>query len=305
MTPAPPPPPPAPAPAPTINVSVNLPNKSALLKSIEKGTKLKKAVTNDRSAPLVGSQPNKAASNSTENRPSSSSAGSSVASAAATGMGGLFANGFPKLRSVGEKAARSSVADSVKASVATSALKAAKTSVTESSKKLVQEITPKRAANSLPSPKPAAPKASVVAASVTAPPPLPKKAPKPTAEREISQVQSAMSRTSISSNSERWSFPANVEQSLPAPRKFTSCKKVYLSAQESSSTASSDAKGSGEEISMDDIETFIEALNGKLKSAVADENFEECVRIKGKLKKFDALKKKIKSGESVFTSELP
>ena len=37
---------------------------------------------------------------------------------------------------------------------------------------------------------------------------------------------------------------------------------------------------------------FIDALKPKLKSAAADENFEECVRIKGKLKRLEALKDK-------------
>ena len=46
----PPPPPPAPAPPP---VAAAPPAPRDLLKSIEKGAKLKKTVTNDRSAPLV------------------------------------------------------------------------------------------------------------------------------------------------------------------------------------------------------------------------------------------------------------
>ena len=48
-----PPPPPAPGPPPAAPVSAAQPGRSALLSQIQKGTQLKKAVTNDRSAPTV------------------------------------------------------------------------------------------------------------------------------------------------------------------------------------------------------------------------------------------------------------
>ena len=47
-----PPPPPAPMSLPKAGKSDD---RAALLKSIQKGAKLKKAVTNDRSAPVIGS----------------------------------------------------------------------------------------------------------------------------------------------------------------------------------------------------------------------------------------------------------
>lgn len=61
MPPPPPPPPPAapapPPPAPAFGgggKGGKAPSRGALLDSIHKGAKLKKAVTNDRSAPVVG-----------------------------------------------------------------------------------------------------------------------------------------------------------------------------------------------------------------------------------------------------------
>lgn len=59
--PPPPPPPPAPVPGPPPPPSLGggskgggTPNRSALLDQIHQGARLKKAVTNDRSAPQVG-----------------------------------------------------------------------------------------------------------------------------------------------------------------------------------------------------------------------------------------------------------
>ena len=63
--PPPPPPPPAPGPPPPPAApnfggggkGGKAPARGALLDSIQKGAKLKKAVTNDRSAPIVGKKP--------------------------------------------------------------------------------------------------------------------------------------------------------------------------------------------------------------------------------------------------------
>lgn len=55
--PPPPPPPPGPPPPPAPSAAVKPPSskdRGALLSQIHKGAKLKKAVTNDRSAPAVG-----------------------------------------------------------------------------------------------------------------------------------------------------------------------------------------------------------------------------------------------------------
>lgn len=289
MSPAPPPPPPGSAPVlkAEISVPVNLPNKSALLKSIEKGTKLKKTVTNDRSAPLVGSQANKAASNSESRTNSPASNGANVAaaaSAAVAGMGaGLFANGFPKLRSVGGTAS-----SAAKETIAPKQVESVKPAVNEPSPIVKPaKVTP--------------PKVAHTNTAAAKPPPLPKKAPKQTFGEDggdsTTSITRAMASTTI--KQERWKFPS--ENTLPAPRKFTGCKKVYLSAQESSDSGAK----SGDELSMDDLNDFISSLNNKLNAAVNDENFEECVRIKGKLKRLNTLKEKLKLGESVYTSDLP
>ena len=89
MPPVPPPPPPLSNPN---SKSMDLPNTAALLKSIERGTKLKKTVTHDRSAPIVSSQPNSCA-------PNKSASSQNLNSNNASSLGGLFANGFPALRS--------------------------------------------------------------------------------------------------------------------------------------------------------------------------------------------------------------
>lgn len=56
--PGPPPPPPPgmmpPPPPMSLPKAAKPDDRAALLKSIQKGTKLKKTVTNDRSAPLIG-----------------------------------------------------------------------------------------------------------------------------------------------------------------------------------------------------------------------------------------------------------
>ncbi|KAK7601238.1 hypothetical protein V9T40_008679 [Parthenolecanium corni] len=102
-----PPPPPAPAPPlpnfSTAKSSNTKDDRGLLLDSIRKGTKLKKAETNDRSAPIVGSTSAKSSSNTnnaaavrttTNNRP--------VNDAPTTGgLGGLFVNGIPKLKATG------------------------------------------------------------------------------------------------------------------------------------------------------------------------------------------------------------
>ena len=52
-----PPPPPPPPPPPTSSTNAAPPksnNRAMLLNEIHKGTRLKKAVTNDRSAPAIG-----------------------------------------------------------------------------------------------------------------------------------------------------------------------------------------------------------------------------------------------------------
>ncbi|KAJ3642712.1 hypothetical protein Zmor_025470 [Zophobas morio] len=89
-----PPPPPAPMSLPKAGKSDD---RAALLKSIQKGAKLKKAVTNDRSAPVIG----KTANNSSSSSPSSVG-GTPTSAPNGLNLGGLFAGGMPKLKPTGK-----------------------------------------------------------------------------------------------------------------------------------------------------------------------------------------------------------
>jgi WH2 motif len=76
---------------------------SELLKQIQAGKNLKKAVTNDRSAPAVGGS--KAGGGAIggvgHSVPTIASAGAGSASAGPPQIGGLFAGGIPKLKPAG------------------------------------------------------------------------------------------------------------------------------------------------------------------------------------------------------------
>ena len=46
-------------------------------------------------------------------------------------------------------------------------------------------------------------------------------------------------------------------------------------------------------------------MKSKLKKSADEENFEECLRLKTKLKSFEDIEKRIKSGEKIMAADLP
>ncbi|CAB4435883.1 unnamed protein product [Rhizophagus irregularis] len=98
-----PPPPPPPPPPPSASAPPPPPaGRNALLDDIQKGKRLKKTVTNDRSAPVVeGKKTSVSSTGGGRARSSSASGGSNNVTAAVPGMGGLFVGGMPKLKSRG------------------------------------------------------------------------------------------------------------------------------------------------------------------------------------------------------------
>lgn len=299
MAPAPPPPPP---PANLPNFATNnsskkpagIPNTSALLKSIEKGTRLKKTTTNDRSAPLISSQPNSTATNNMNQNPSASSG--TANSTAPSGLGGLFANGFPALRST--KASSKSTVE-----IPTVLQNPVKMAAAQAKESIARD--PERAINvAKKGVKIAAP---IVASELTGKNPI----IQPT-EDTVSSVRSLARKTNIIPElpkkmerepADRWNFKIDSDDNLPSPRKFTGAKKIYISqidGRDDTTKSTNDAL-----ISKDDMEGFIKSLKSKLNKAASEENFEECVRLKTKLKAFQLIETRVKAGECVYANELP
>lgn len=293
MSPAPPPPPPLSKYCEkndslvkkTSESSKIIPNTSALLKSIEKGTKLKKTVTMDRSAPLISNQTNVSAPNK-----SSETIGGRDNSEIKVGsnLGGLFANGFPTLKSIQKRDNITKNSHQIDTEIVENSKKTY-TFVAKNPTVEIKSIIPEKNMNSV------QPKIQLVKSEIA----------KSTIESSISRgLNNIDINLSDQSNEvERWVFPPNVEKSLPAPRKFSDTKKIYLSQTTLSNLHKS--KTSGAQVSEDDINGFIKSLKSKLNKAAADENFEECVRLKSKMKSFEVVKKRIQLKEKVFASDLP
>lgn len=313
MAPAPPPPPPPPSNLTNISAKnssskpTGLPNTSALLKSIEKGTKLKKTVTNDRSAPLVLSNSNKSSLQSKNSRNNGLS--DSANSTNSASLGGLFSNGFPTLRSTNNNNNR----NQSKSNPVQNVITESKKPINSINKNINENISlnPERAIEisrkGIQIMEPAIP---VITAEVK------KQAVKSVnsanGPKDLKGIGKKLGEISISAlpgiekselkSSDRWDLKDENEKNIPSPRKFTGCKKKYLSQMNSERNRNSK---SGVLISEEDIRTFINTLKSKLNKAASEENFEECVRLKKKLYAFEVIENRIKSGNQIFASELP
>lgn len=308
MPPAPPPPPPANLPNfSTVTAKskpTGLPNTSALLKSIEKGTKLKKTVTNDRSAPLISNQKNSAAPNKSSQASTASS--STNDSATSAGLGGLFANGFPTLRSTKQTSEKTDrpLPKPMTGSIPDVMKNPAKNIARSATESIFHD--PEKALN-------IAKKGSQVVAPV-----LISEANKQLEKAQISvdipnstrQVQTGKKIDTLSPKSsnkgkqERWHFTIERDDNLPAPRKYRGFKKHYISETINSSEKHSKLTA-GDEVTESDIKGFIKTLKSKIDKAASKEEFEECIRLKSKLKSFEAIEKRIKAGEQISATELP
>lgn len=281
-----PPPPPSNIPTLTSEKSnlkpTGIPNTSALLKSIEKGAKLKKTVTNDRSAPAVSNQPNSTAPNKISH--SSSTKSSENINSSSAGLGGLLSNGFPALRSTKNSKSETKIS---RESSAPTLLKAPITKVVENVSDSISRHPEKSAAIAKTGLKFAAP--TIVSEA------------KKQGEKMVNMAKASDFGNHISN---QMSFPIADDKNLPVPRKFIGFKKIYLSKNIKIEPKLSKSY-SGSLVSEGDIESFIKSLKSKLNKAVDNENFEECLRLKNKLKSFEDIERRIKSGEKICPTELP
>lgn len=308
MAPA-PPPPPANLPnfsAATVNVKPpGLPKTSALLKSIEKGTKLKKTVTNDRSAPLVSNQKNLDASKKSITQNSTNISSDSKPKNSA-GLGGLFANGFPALRSAKQASEKDYISSPKVPSEVTP--KFSKKPANDFTVHLTEAISrdPERALK-------VAKKGTQLAAPVIISEvnnQIEKKGTTSEISKSVRELTSKIyinpSTESISDkeNPGKWNFPIERDTDLPKPIKFKGCKKIYMTKAAKASDKFSRIE-IGAEVTESDIRGFIKTLKSKINKAASEENFEECVRLKSKLKSFEVIEKRIQSGEQISSAELP
>ena len=273
-----PPPPSSNAPKFTPIKATGAPNTSALLKSIEKGKTLKKTLTNDRSAPLLNSQPNSTAPNKLL-QPSSEGSTPNQSKTSA-GLGGLFVNGFPVLRSTNSNImAEKSSSVLLKKPVS----KVAESSYSSISRNHENVVETASKGLKLESP---------VAVSQAK-------------KQDEKQKNTTKPPKSSEQKSIEWSFPITDDRELPSPMKFSRCKKIYLSEKYPIESSNLSKSFSGSSVSKEDIGTFIKSLKSILKRAADEENFEECLRLQTKLKSFEEIEKRILSGEKICSADLP
>lgn len=130
--------------------------------------------------------------------------------------------------------------------------------------------------------------------------------------------------TGLASANGRWKFPVEDDE-LPAPPPFEGIKKVYPSGRTYGTTVEPEpvkitrpapmaaappmikkpvpvASKSGNPADM--IDQKLRKLNDELKSAAANEEFESCIEIRGRIKKLKALKDDCEQGFEISPAEI-
>jgi hypothetical protein len=130
--------------------------------------------------------------------------------------------------------------------------------------------------------------------------------------------------TGLASANGRWKFPVQ-EDELPNPPPFQGIKKVYPSGRANGVTVAPEPvkinrpapvavapamiKKAAPEASKighpsDLIDQKIRKLNDELKCAVASEQFEQCIEIRGRIKKLKSLKEDVEQGFDISPAEI-
>lgn len=141
-------------------------------------------------------------------------------------------------------------------------------------------------------------------------------------EKEI-QVPKVPTSTGLASANGRWKFP--IDDELPTPPPFQGVKKVYPSGRVNGITvapepvkitrpipvasAPSTAKkavpaGFKTGNPADLIDQKMRKLSDELKSAAANEEFEQCIELRGRIKKLKSLKEDVEQGFDISPAEI-